>query len=127
VGVALYVIFEGKRRQRIIPIIEPPRNTSLEFVQTIGDLYYQHQDHADLAHKKIHYLLTYLRQRFGLKTQDLHEAYLRESLLRKTSLNERDLTQFLEKIDMAQRATHLTEQQLIDLNAEVESFYKTLK
>src|SRR6185312_3479764 len=34
----LIYLFESKRRQRNIPIIEPLRNTSLEFVKTIGRL-----------------------------------------------------------------------------------------
>ncbi|MGB5931164.1 MAG: DUF4350 domain-containing protein, partial [Cyclobacteriaceae bacterium] len=56
----VFAIFNAKRRQRIIPVIEPPRNTSLEFTETIGRLYYQRGDHANMARKKIDYFLEYV-------------------------------------------------------------------
>ena len=38
-GLLLYIFFNSKRRQRIVPVIKPLRNTTVEFVQTIGNLY----------------------------------------------------------------------------------------
>lgn len=63
-AVCLFVIFNIKRKQRIIPIIEPPSNTTLEFVETIGRLYYQNKDHQDMARKKVRYFKDYIRQHF---------------------------------------------------------------
>ena len=51
-GLVLYMLTRARRRQRPIPIVTPPRNDTLAFVQTVGDLYYQRGDHADLAQKK---------------------------------------------------------------------------
>ncbi len=50
----VYIVFESKRRQRVIPIVEPPKNTTLEFVSTIGRLYFQNGNHKDIADKKIY-------------------------------------------------------------------------
>ncbi|MFN7119676.1 MAG: hypothetical protein ACK4TA_22970, partial [Saprospiraceae bacterium] len=36
----LFLLFRTKRRQRVIPVLEPNTNTSLEFVSTIGRLYF---------------------------------------------------------------------------------------
>jgi len=49
----LYVVIAGKRRQRVIPIITPLKNTSMEFAETIGLLYYNQSNHLNLANKKI--------------------------------------------------------------------------
>ncbi len=67
-GVILFVINMGRRRQRVIPVIPPPTNTTLEFVKTVGRLYYQNGDHRDLAAKKILFFLDHLRQRYGVST-----------------------------------------------------------
>ena len=50
--VAIY-LFNSKRRQRIVPVIKPLRNTTVEFVQTIGNLYYQQGNTANVIDKKI--------------------------------------------------------------------------
>lgn len=53
ITLVVFMIFEMKRRQRIIPVIPPVKNTTLEFVSTIGNLYYENGDHKNMAEKKI--------------------------------------------------------------------------
>ena len=56
ISILLFMLFEMKRKQRIIPIVRPLANTTLEFVGTIGNLYYQSGEHKNIAEKKIHFL-----------------------------------------------------------------------
>src|SRR5690606_34288153 len=51
----LFVIFYGKRKQRIIPIIEPVKNTTVEYVETVGNLYFQENDITQLLQKQIQF------------------------------------------------------------------------
>ena len=48
----LFIIFNAKRKQRIVPIINPLRNTTVDFTKTIGNLYYQEGNHDDIINKK---------------------------------------------------------------------------
>lgn len=50
--IALLMIFTARRRQRVIPVIEPPVNRSLEFVRLIGTLYFRQKDHAGIVRTK---------------------------------------------------------------------------
>ncbi|WP_431215597.1 hypothetical protein ACQ86N_13470 [Puia sp. P3] len=50
---ALIYLFDSKRRQRMIPLISPLRNTSVDFVRTIGRLYFQRRDNHNLAMKMV--------------------------------------------------------------------------
>jgi len=52
ISIIVYIIFEGKRKQRYIPVIRGNVNTSLEFIETIGRLYYHRRDNKDVAIKK---------------------------------------------------------------------------
>jgi hypothetical protein len=72
----IYVLFGAKRRQRIIPILETNRNTSLEFIETIGRLYFQQQDHKSIIKKQMHLFLAHLRQRYHLVTRDMDERLI---------------------------------------------------
>lgn len=52
----LYVLFFAKRRQRVIPILSSYDNTSVEFAETMGRLYYQEKNHETLGLKILHNL-----------------------------------------------------------------------
>lgn len=67
IGILLFIFFHAKRKQRIIPLIDQFPNTSLEFVHTIGDLYFDQGDHGDLARKKIAYLRDYLHDHLKMR------------------------------------------------------------
>ncbi len=58
----LFMLFLAKRRQRVIPYVEPKRNRSLEFVQLVGNIYYQQHDRNDLLQKKYTYFCEQLRR-----------------------------------------------------------------
>ena len=72
-GLLLFVIFKAKREQRIIPVIKPLENSSVEFARTVGSLYHQSKDYTNLNSKKINYFLTYIRNRYYINTTVLDE------------------------------------------------------
>ncbi|KIA89823.1 DUF4350 domain-containing protein [Kaistella jeonii] len=74
-GLLLFVIFNAKRKQRIVPIIEPLKNKSVEFVKSIGNLYLQEGDFHDMMAKKAQYFLNRVRLDFMIDTQNLDEKF----------------------------------------------------
>lgn len=60
--IVLLMISNARRRQRIIPVVEPPQNRSLEFVQLVGTLYYQKKDHTDIVKKKFMFFADEIRR-----------------------------------------------------------------
>ncbi|MDR1517824.1 MAG: hypothetical protein LBS52_07015 [Dysgonamonadaceae bacterium] len=75
-GLLLFIIFTAKRRQRVVPIIKPLRNTTVEFAQTIGNLYFQEGDSSNIARKKIIYFLDRIRQTYYIDTHSLDDAFV---------------------------------------------------
>lgn len=71
-GVILLMVTTARRRQRVIPIITPPLNKSLEFVRLIGTLYYQRCTHAELVRKKFTFFAEELRRRCGIDVRDVN-------------------------------------------------------
>ncbi len=61
-GLLLFCVFYARRRQRVIPVVEPPMNRSLEFVKLIGTLYHQKHINRDLLQKKYGYFAEILRR-----------------------------------------------------------------
>ncbi|MBL7777662.1 MAG: DUF4350 domain-containing protein [Chitinophagales bacterium] len=79
---ALYALLSAKRVQRIIPILEKPKNESLDYVNTIGKLYYEKKDNLNLARKMAIYFLEHVRQRFRLVTSDLNDDLVQRLTVR---------------------------------------------
>lgn len=74
----LYVLFEGKRKQRIIPVIPPLRNDSVSFTETVGRLYYNKGNHANLAAKMSQQFLEWVRMHYFLNTNLLNEHFINQ-------------------------------------------------
>lgn len=125
-GLLLFVFFAGKRTQRIIPVVEPPKNTSLEFVETIGKMYYQQGDHANIAHKKIQHLMAYIRERWGLKTNQI-DADFKQTLADKSGIARMEIDILFSEIAHVERNTAIIEDELLSVNKRIEDFYSQAK
>jgi hypothetical protein len=88
-ALSLYVLFESRRRQRIVPIVVPPQNTSVAFVETVGRLYHARGDHRNLAEKMVQHFLEGVRNAHGLPTTELNDAFA-EALSRKSGCAPRE-------------------------------------
>ena len=124
-GVIFYAIFAGKRMQRVIPIVETPRNTSVDFVKTVGRLYFQRGDHDNLARKKIQYFLADLRERYGLNTSSLDREFT-ETLAQKSGISREEADELVRLLRNAQKSISLSEYDLLTLNTAIEKFNQTV-
>lgn len=77
-GLVLFIFFNAKRKQRIVPIIEPLKNTSVDFVKSIGNLYLQEGDFHDMMAKKAQYFLNKVRMDLLVDTQNLDEEFAKK-------------------------------------------------
>lgn len=77
-GLVLFIFFNAKRKQRIVPVVEPLKNTSLDFVKSIGNLYLQEGDFHDMMAKKGQYFLNKVRMDFLIDTQNLDEEFAKK-------------------------------------------------
>lgn len=123
VSLIVFVIFEAKRKQRIIPVIKPLANNSLEFVTTIGNLYLQNGDHKDMAEKKISYFLEHIRSAYWLHTNKITPDFI--LILSKRSGKPADeIRKLFNLIGSIQIKISITEEELIALNKAIEDFNK---
>lgn len=122
-SILLFMIFEAKRKQRIIPVIKPLSNTTLEFVATIGNLYYQRSDHKNIAEKKIHYFLDQVRNRYYLNSSQRDELFI-TSLAGKSDNTVEFVRSLLKLIDHILSTSYIDKEELITFNKALEKFWK---
>ncbi|PAU93456.1 hypothetical protein CK503_12050 [Aliifodinibius salipaludis] len=123
IGLALFLVFRAKRRQRVIPVIEKPTNSTVEFTKTIGRLYYQNGDHKDIASKKIKYLLEHIRENLNLDTQNINDNFL-EHLSQRSGADHETVRTLFNFIDQIQNKENISSDELWYLNKNIESFYQ---
>lgn len=75
-GLLIFVLFNAKRKQRIVPVIEPLKNTSLDFIRSIGNLYLQEGDFHEMMAKKAQYFLNRIRMDLLIDTQHMDEQFI---------------------------------------------------
>ena len=99
----LFVLLEMRRKQRFIPVITKPRNDSLDFVKTIGRLYYDKGDHKNLCRKMAAYFLEHVRNKYKLPTGTLDDEFVK-NLQFKSGVEEqeiRSIVSFIKYLDEA--------------------------
>jgi len=119
ISVLLFMIFEAKRKQRIIPIIEPLRNETLDFVGTISNLYYQNKAHKSIAEKKINFFMERLRSHYFLASEN-DPSYL-DKVASKLGEDKDDIVELFNLINQIKKSDHITESQLMTLNKKLEA------
>jgi hypothetical protein len=119
----LMYLFESKRRQRMIAAIVPLRNSSLDFVKTVGRLYYQQKDNLNLAHKMSAHFLNHLRTKYNLPTSNLDDDFA-ERLSYKSGFDKTLTKELVEHIKTIQQQQSLANEDLLALNKKIEAFYK---
>lgn len=119
---ALYLLLNGRRRQRMIPPHVRPSNDSLDFVKTLGRLYHDQRDHRNLARKMGVYFLEHVRTTYLLPTHRLDEEFV-SALQAKSGYNRNELEQIVSFIRDLE-TTSVTEMHLAAFHKQLELFYK---
>ncbi len=120
-GIGLYMLFESKRKQRVIPIIKPPVNSTLEFINTVGRLYYQQKDHTNLAKKKVTFFLERIRKQYYIDTQELDDEFI-EILSARSGIELEFITSLVKLLRDIQHSSPIDEKRLLYLNQQIELF-----
>ncbi|NWG28652.1 MAG: hypothetical protein HXY48_08980 [Ignavibacteriaceae bacterium] len=125
-SVVLFILFYGRRKQRIIPVIPPLTNTTVEFVQTVGNLYYQQKDFKNIAEKKISYFLDYIRNKYFIRTSSFDSDTI-QKISEKSSIPEAKIKSLFREIDRISYSNKITEEELTNINYHIEKFYERTK
>ena len=124
-GVLLFIVFRGRRWQRPVPVVAAPVNAILDFVRTVGRLYFQHADHSALVDRKLRYFFDRNRSRQGLTDVDLSEETERRVATR-TSLSNEHVAGLFARFRRLHRSRSVKPEQLVELDRSLDRFYEAV-
>ena len=119
----LFVLLEMRRKQRMIPEWAKPQNESLDFVKTIGRLYFDKGDHKNLAKKMGAYFLEHIRSQYKLTTHTIDDDFI-NAVHHKTAYPLEELKSIVRFIQFVDTAPAISESQLSYFHKQLELFYQ---
>ncbi len=122
----LYMIFVGKRRQRPIPVLEKLQNTSLEFIKTVGKLYYTERDHRGICMHKMKLYNNFLRSRYSINANSITEE-LKERIAIVSGVSPENVNKIYSSYFWIEKQIDLSDDELIEFNSAINNFYKQCK
>ena len=130
IGILLFILFQGKRNQRFIPIITPLRNQTIAFSRTIASMYFEKSDHTSIANQTITYFLDYIRTQLLISTLEINNHFY-ENLAAKTGNTKEKIEILFQKIKIIQSqndsSNSVSKEQLLELNQLIEEFKRKYK
>ena len=119
----LFVLLGMRRKQRMIPPHSKPKNDSLDFVKTLGRLYYDQRDHKNLAVKMGAYFLEHVRSHYKMPTHTLDSEFVR-TLHVKSGYPEEELQTIISTIGQLAMQGGISEESLARFHHQLELFYQ---
>lgn len=119
----LIYLFDSKRKQRVIPPVKPLSNASLDFVKTVGRLYFQQKNNRDLAEKLQLQFADNIRTRYNVQV-GIAQANFAEHLAFRTGYDLKSLKLIQYLFLLLKDGEGLDDEQLFALHNELEKFYK---
>ena len=117
----LFILFEGKRKQRSIPVVEPPQNKSFEFTETLSQLYLEQRKFHELGLKKIALFLEYIREQYRLDTSKINKQFYR-NLATKSENSPEETERLFERIFTFQEQRKNDREDFLEISQSINSF-----
>ena len=122
----LFLIFRGKRKQRIIPIVEKNENTSLIFIQNISNLYFQQGNNKQLSLQKFIHFQDFVRTKYALHFKKNTKDFV-ERLSQKSGIETSKIQEILTIHDNINNSTFLSDKTFTKFHTAINHFYKKCK
>ncbi len=121
--ILIYVWFNSKRKQAIIPVLAKKQNTTIEYVETIASMYEKQAQHTKLILKMKEIFYNRIKESYYL---DQNEPGFKEKLTKKSKVPEEELDRILRDFSFAEKGDVFTQMQLAGTYERIENFYKKM-
>ena len=119
-GLILYILFEGKRKQRPIKIISPLKNQTVSFTKTIADMYLVNNEHKQMAQMHIKHFMDYVRNQLKLDTRKW-DKQLMKKIAEKSNSDYSDVEALFILINQINSSEKVLVQQVLKLEKKIKT------
>ncbi len=123
IGLLFYIIFEGKRKQRPIPIVEPPKNETVSFAKTIAEMYMENKEHEEMVALRIKLFSDWIRNNLHLNINKLDNE-LMQKISDKTKTDIKDVKNVFEMIAYLENVQEIRARDVLKLENLINKITK---
>ena len=124
--VGLFMVFNLWRRQRPIPVKFKPENTSLEFMKTVGELYYSAKDNRRLGLQIVEHFKRWARNKYYIN--EIEQVDFISKLSKKSEVEIDELQTLFTKLKYFENeAANISDEMLSDIYTRIERIKKNSK
>lgn len=123
-GIAFFVFSAFKRKQKSIPLLADTKNSTVDFVQTVGRLYYVNANNKNIATKLITYFKEIMRSKYFIRNFDNRQT-LSSVLAGKSGAPVEEVEELLALVEAIENSESVSDETLMALNKKLENFYKS--
>lgn len=121
ISVLVFMIFEVKRRQRPIPVIEPPANSTLAFIDVITNVYFHSGSHKPVLIEMINGFRMFLKNKFGFIPKPEDKALI-ERMAMMSTVPEEEINSLLVFLYQQESKSHVQEADIKSTYNRIEQF-----
>lgn len=122
----LFVIFNGKRKQATIPIIEDRSNRTLIQIKKLGYLYKDSTEYFEITQNMFENFLWYLHVKLNIDTHQGTDKIIRD-IVKITKYDEDEIRSIFTRYQKIENWKSVTHGVFIQLHDDIEKFYRNLK
>jgi hypothetical protein len=124
--ILLFVIFEGKRRQAVIPVLADKQNTTLAHIKSLTKLYYASEEHLPIANKMFENFLWHVRSELRIDTSKPSEKLVLEIAI-KSGSDEKTVKAIFDQWEKITGWGSVKSQFFLEFYNNIDKFYRKEK
>lgn len=122
----IYVFFGIRRKQKMIPVILTQENSSIEYVETISELYFQSKGKNKIAQYLFDQYYEFIRLKYQLTLGEDRQKFL-DRLVLKSEISSGLIKELNNLDDQRNHRIEITQDDLITYYKKLENFYAICK
>jgi hypothetical protein len=119
----LFVLFAGRRKQKTIPVLEENRNKSIDFINTITNLYLGAKNHSYIAKHQINAFKLHNKNTYFLNWSKMDKEQI-NSLSKKSNSSVEEINKLKDLTRNIKDKKIVTQAELLNLTNSIQQFIK---
>ncbi|MEO2058780.1 MAG: DUF4350 domain-containing protein [Mesonia sp.] len=124
IATILFIFFEGKRKQKSIPVVDPLRNQTYDYTRTIAGMYLDQKDYRTIAQKIRDQFFIFLQKEFKINVKE-QENY-RQLIEQQTKISSEEIDLLFDQIKALEVKPSVTKKDIEALNRLIIQFKKNM-
>ena len=124
IATILFIFFEGKRKQKSIPVVDPLRNQTYDYTRTIAGMYLDQKDYRTIAQKIRDQFFIFLQKEFKINVKE--QKNYRQLIEQQTKISSEEIDLLFDQINALEVKPSVTKKDIEALNRLIIQFKKNM-